>query len=110
VQVLPNHFIGDFTMWQILEIGEKMAVGDERYWPKDMAWSSVNESCIGSQVVRTDHVVRRKISDTAESAKPTHNSAIVQFTAEQLYGAAKEAGLHKADIDDLISVIGKQHQ
>jgi hypothetical protein len=34
----------------------------------------------------------------------------VQFTAEQLYGAAKEAGLHNADIDDLISVIGKQHQ
>lgn len=61
-------------MWRILEIGEKIESGDERYWPKNMAWSTVTESCIGSQVVRTDHVVRRKISDSAESAKPTHNS------------------------------------
>jgi len=42
--------------------------------------------------------------------KPSPNSDMVQFTASQLYGAAKDAGLHNADIDDLISVIGKQHQ
>ena len=47
-------------------------------------------------------LVEEKITST--------NSAMVQFTAEQLYGAAKEAGLHNQDIDDLISVIGKQHQ
>ena len=54
-------------MWKVIEIGDKIEVGDERYWPKDLAWSTVTESCIGSQVVRTDHVVRRKISDNKET-------------------------------------------
>lgn len=54
-------------MWRVLEIGEKIESGDERYWHKDMAWSIVTESCIGSPVVRTDGVVRRKISDNAHT-------------------------------------------
>ena len=45
-----------------------------------------------------------------EAQNTSTNNAMVQFTAEQLYSAAKDAGLHCADIDDLISVIGKQHQ
>lgn len=61
-------------MWRVLEIGEKIEYGDERYRPKDMAWSTVTESCIGLPVVRADHVLRRKISDNAELEKPTHNS------------------------------------
>lgn len=51
-----------------------------------------------------------KYADWMEERLTAHNSATVQFTADQLYGAAKEAGLHNADIDGLISVIGKQHQ
>ena len=52
----------------------------------------------------------QSLAEFAEEKLTSTNSAIVQFTAEQLYSAAKDAGLHNQDIDDLISVIGKQHQ
>lgn len=55
--------------WRVLEIGETIESGDERYWPKNMAWTTVTESCVGSQVVRTDHVVRRKISNVSKANK-----------------------------------------
>ena len=45
-----------------------------------------------------------------EEKLTAHNSAMVQFTASQMHCAAKDAGLHGQDIDDLISAIGKQHQ
>ena len=61
-------------MWKILEIGEKIEARDERYFPKDFAWTSVNESMVGSPVVRIDHVVRRKISEQVEGQKPTTNT------------------------------------
>ena len=64
-------------MWKILEIGEKIEARDERYFPKDFAWTSVNESMVGSPVVRIDHVVRRKISEQVEGQKPTTNSKSV---------------------------------
>ena len=50
----------------------------------------------------------RKSQEKIESQKPIPNTGNLQFTAKQLHRAAKDAGLHSADIIDLIEVIGKQ--
>jgi len=54
--------------------------------------------------------VSRILKKLVEEKLTAHNSAMVQFTASQMHCAAKDAGLHGQDIDDLISAIGKQHQ
>lgn len=51
-------------MYRVLEIGEVIKLGDERYSPKDYGWFSVNEKLIGKRVERLDHVIIRKINFT----------------------------------------------
>lgn len=43
-----------------------------------------------------------------EAQNTSTNTGSMQFTAKQLHRAARDAGLHSADIIDLIEVIGKQ--
>lgn len=67
----------------------------------DIADINICTKCLSEAIVSAAQKSMRKDQEDGD---------FPQITAQKLYDAAKDAGLNIGDIDDLISVIRKQHQ
>ena len=61
-------------MYRLLEVNEEIECGDDVFLIDSFNWLEVGSSSIGSIVQSARMPVRRKISDTMEVQKPSHNS------------------------------------